>query len=163
MSCKNSSRTKKQNQKLDSIDVLKSLKTKIGKVNAPDKSDLTREAPSALAEFGKIDAPDKSDLTYEAPSALAKISIANLIDIAQPLHPEIFSKDVSDALKVSYEGKKINARFAVGGIFTGSAADYANRSRDLTPAMVQTMTVEDIADAIGAEMIIGRGDCPHWR
>ena len=79
-------------KKLDSIDVLKSLNTKIGKVNAPDKSDLTREAPSALAEFDKIDAPDKSDLTREAPSALAKISIANLIDVAQPLHPEIFSK-----------------------------------------------------------------------
>lgn len=64
---KNNTRT------LDSVDVLKSLNTKIGKVNAPDKSDLTREAPSALAE----------------------ISIANLIGIAQPLHPEIFSKDVT--------------------------------------------------------------------
>jgi hypothetical protein len=102
---KNNTRT------LDSVDVLKSLNTKIGKVNAPDKSDLTREAPSALAEFGKIDAPDKSDLTYEAPSALAKISIANLIDVAQPLHPEIFSRDVADALKVTYRGKEINARF----------------------------------------------------
>ncbi len=120
---------KNRTKKLDSIDVLKSLNTKIGKVNAPDKSDLTREAPSALAEFGKIDAPDKSDLTREAPSALAKISIANLIDVAQPLHPEIFSKDVTDVLKVPYEGKKINARFSIGGIYTGSAADYANRSR----------------------------------
>ena len=68
-------------------------------------------------------------MTREAPSALAKISIANLIDVAQPLHPEIFSRDVADALKVSYRGKEINARFAIGGIFTGSAADYANRSR----------------------------------
>ncbi|MBR2981664.1 MAG: hypothetical protein IKC80_00385 [Kiritimatiellae bacterium] len=32
----------------------------------------------------------------------------------------------------------------------------ANGIRDLTPAMVQTMTVEDIADAIGAEMMSGR-------
>lgn len=114
MSCKNSSRTKNRTKKLDSIDVLKSLNTKIGKVNTPDKSDLTREAPSALAKFGKIDAPDKSDLTRETPSALAKISIANLIDIAQPLHPEIFSRDVADALNVTYRGKKINARFAIG-------------------------------------------------
>lgn len=75
---------------------------------------MTREAPSALAKFGKIDAPDKSDLTRETPSALAKISIANLIDIAQPLHPEIFSRDVADALNVTYRGKEINARFAIG-------------------------------------------------
>ena len=60
---------KNRTKKLDSIDVLKSLNTKIGKIDAPDKSDLTREAPSALAE----------------------ISIANLIDIAQPLYPGILN------------------------------------------------------------------------
>jgi hypothetical protein len=32
----------------------------------------------------------------------------------------------------------------------------ANGIRDLTPAMVQTMTGEDITDAIGAEMMSGR-------
>lgn len=38
-----------------------------------------------LNKKGKVNAPNKSDLTREAPSALAEISIANLRNIAQPL------------------------------------------------------------------------------
>ena len=86
-------RQKYNKRTLDFVDALKSLNTKIGKRESPDHSDLGMVSPVALAD----------------------ISIADLIDIAQPLHSEIFSKDVSKRLNVNYRGTKNNARFARGG------------------------------------------------
>ncbi|MCR5753045.1 MAG: hypothetical protein K6G91_13920, partial [Kiritimatiellae bacterium] len=92
------------------IDVLKSVNAKSGEIASPAEADLTGLTRS---------------------NALAtETSIANLIRIAQPLHPQIFSRDVAAALGSAYRGGEIGARYSVSGVYTGSAADYANRSRE---------------------------------
>ena len=54
--------------------------------------------------------PDAFD-THSGTTAQDEISIANLIALAQPLHPQIFSRDVSAKLGTKYRGDEINARF----------------------------------------------------
>ena len=68
--------------------------------------------------------PDAFD-THSGTTAQDEISIANLIALAQPLHPQIFSRDVSAKLGTKYRGDEINARFSVG-----------NGRVDFDPAMI---------------------------
>lgn len=75
------------------IDVLKSINAKVAR--APAEADLTGHRPPSISP--------------------TQISISNLIDIAQPLHPQIFSKEVAAALNKPYQGDEIGAKFAVGG------------------------------------------------
>ena len=81
-------------KKIESYDVLKSFNTKIGRIASQNKN-----APLGVSI---------------SPNAPATISIANLIGIAQPLHPQIFSRDVANALGVPYRGNEIQAKFSVG-------------------------------------------------
>ena len=81
-------------KKIESYDVLKSFNTKIGRIASQNKN-----APLGVSI---------------SPNAPATISIANLIGIAQPLHPQIFSRDVAATLGVTYEGNQIQAKFSVG-------------------------------------------------
>jgi len=55
------------------------------------------------------------------------------IETAQPLHPDIFSRDVASSLGMSYQGGKINARFSRVGkpgeaMRTFKRADGAGRA-----------------------------------
>ena len=86
-------------KKLDRIDVLKSLNTKIGRFASPANTD-----------FGLVGHVGSGPVVH-----LPEISIANLMSIAQQLHPEIFSRDVAANLGVAYKGDKINARFSLEG------------------------------------------------
>ena len=85
-------------KKIESYDVLKSFNTKIGRIASQNKN-----APLGVSI---------------SPNAPATISIANLIGIAQPLHPQIFSRDVANALGVPYRGNEIQAKFSIGGLKT---------------------------------------------
>ena len=76
------------------IDVLKSINAKMARAESPAEADLTGHRP---------------------PNSLATVSISNLIGIAQPLHPQIFSKDVAAALNKPYQGGEIGALFSRGG------------------------------------------------
>ena len=107
-------------RRIDRIDVLRSLNTKIGTVAALGGLAPATPVPGTAAAFGGL-AP--------AYQPLPAISISNLIRIAQPLHPDIFSRDVAANLNAPYSGNKIGARYSISGIYTGTAADYANRSR----------------------------------
>ena len=77
-------------RRVDRIDVLRSFNTKIGSAAA-----LGGLAPALQTE--------------------PVISISNLIRIAQPLHPTIFSRDVAAALGVDYRGGEIGARYSIAG------------------------------------------------
>ena len=79
--------------------------------------------------------PDAFD-THSGTTAQDEISIANLIALAQPLHPQIFSRDVSAKLGTKYRGDEINARFSAGNarpIFNKSLF-IAGRARVADPA-----------------------------
>ena len=91
-------------RRIDRIDVLRSLNTKIGTVAALGGLAPATPVPGTAAAFGGL-AP--------AYQPLPTISISNLIRIAQPLHPDIFSRDVAANLNVPYSGTKIGARYSV--------------------------------------------------
>ena len=91
-------------RRIDRIDVLRSLNTKIGTVAALGGLAPATPVPGTAAAFGGL-AP--------AYQPLPAISISNLIRIAQPLHPDIFSRDVAANLNVPYSGTKIGARYSV--------------------------------------------------
>ena len=86
-------------KKLDRIDVLKSLNTKIGRFASPANTD-----------FGRVGHVGSGPVAH-----LPNISISNLIRIAQPLHPDIFSRDVAANLNVQYSGDKLGARYSIAG------------------------------------------------
>ena len=77
---------------VDHIDVLKSLNTKNG--NYATLGENTSLAGVPLA-------------------SLPKISISNLIAIAQSLHPQIFSGDVAVSIGASYEGASLRSRYSI--------------------------------------------------
>ena len=107
-------------KKIESYDVLKSFNTKIGRIASQNKN-----APLGVSI---------------SPNAPATISIANLIGIAQPLHPQIFSRDVANALGVSYRGSEINAKYSAGNRAMDGAArnGMGGAAQDLAfdPAMI---------------------------
>ncbi|MBQ3344461.1 MAG: hypothetical protein IJG84_21355 [Kiritimatiellae bacterium] len=96
------------------IDVLKSFNTK--RRDTPTEADSTGHRPPRSLADARAEAPTEADSQGPTPAhSLASISISNLIGVAQPLHPQIFSKDVAAALNKPYQGGEIGAKFAVGG------------------------------------------------
>lgn len=96
-------------REIDRIDVLHSLNTKIGAVASPTGVNsgfnvpLT-PAPGTVAALGGLAPALQTEPT---------ISIADLVRIAQPLHPQIFSRDVAAALGVTYRGGELGARYSI--------------------------------------------------
>jgi len=114
---------------LDSVDVLKSLNTKVGETWSPAAADLTPHDGGRLRVSPSQDwgAPALADLTRKSPFAPDTVSIAKLLEIAQPLHPKIFSRDVTANLGVPYEANEINARYSRGG--AGPEAGFVKLTR----------------------------------
>ena len=74
------------------INVLKSVNTK-----------KEEDAQTGISSLGS-----STSLTSSS-----QISISQLLRIAQPLHLQIFSQDVANALGVGYKGDEIDARFSI--------------------------------------------------
>ena len=83
---------KKGRMEIGEINVLKSVNTK-----------KEEDAQTGISSLGS-----STSLTSSS-----QISISQLLRIAQPLHPQIFSQDVANALGVGYKGDEIDARFSI--------------------------------------------------
>lgn len=83
----------------------KAGKNEIGEI------DVLKSFNAKWRESHRRPEPTRGVLT-SASAPLTTVSIANLIKVAQPLHPEIFSRDVAANLNVPYRGGNLNALYS---------------------------------------------------